>query len=342
MSNRAAYLMAAHEPTLTIKDNVPIPTPEPHEVVIRNHAVAVNPIDWKVQDWGALVSDYPFILGTDTAGIVHSIGTAVTRFRPGDRVLAHMDGLGNKKIDNNGFQLFSKTNEALVAKLPENLSYAQGTVLPVALSTAAACLFQKEHLGLPFPKSGPRPQFTGGVVLIWGGSSSVGSSAIQLARAAGIEVATTASSRNHEYVKSLGATYVFDHSSTGVVDDIVTTLQGKKFVGVLDTITTEETVVKSGEVASKLDGRKFVATMMPPPAPLPEGVAFNSVYALSVAGNEVGKVVWGQYVPQALANGTLKAKPDPLVVGKGLEYVQEGINKQKAGVSAQKVVIELD
>lgn len=341
MSNRAAYLTGPKANPLSVSDAA-IPTPDAHEVVIQSKAAAINPVDWKVQDYGLFYesADYPTVLGTDAAGIVHAVGSGVTNFRPGDRVLAHLDGLANKKASNGGFQLYPKTNQAFVAKLPDSVSFVEGAVLPLALSTAAAGLFQKEYLALPHPAKDA--QRTGDVLLIWGGSSSVGSTAIQLASAAGVEVATTASPRNNDYVKSLGATHVFDHSSSSVVEDIVKALQGKKFLGVYDAISEEATIKKSAEVASKLDGKKFVATVLPPPEKgLPEDVKANGLFALTIAGNDVGPAVWGKYVPQALADGSLKPKPDPLVVGKGLESVQEGLNKNKAGVSAKKVVIDL-
>lgn len=344
MSNRAAYLTVAKANPLSVS-SAPIPTPEAHEVVIHARALAINPVDWKIQDYGLFYSDsdYPVVLGTDTAGTVHSVGSSVTNVRPGDRVLAHLDGLATKKNSNGGFQDYPKTNSIYVAKLPDNVTFAQGAVLPLAISTAAAGLFQKDYLALPHPEAGGKAQRSGEVLLVWGGSSSVGSTAIQLASAAGVEVATTASEHNHDYVKSLGATYVFDHKSASVVEDIVKALQGKKFAGVYDAISEEATIQKSAEVASKLDGNKFVSTVLPPPEKgLPEGVTAKGLFALSISGNDVGQAVWGKFVPQALADGSLKAKPEPLVIGKGLEKVQEGCNKNKAGVSAKKVVIELD
>jgi hypothetical protein len=60
-----------------------------------------------------------------------------------------------------------------------------------------------------------------------------------------------------------------------------------------------------------------------------------------LADKYVGDVVWAQWVPEALEKGTLKAVPEPLVVGKGLDAVAEGYKKQKEGVSFRKVVIEL-
>lgn len=82
-------------------------------------------------------------------------------------------------------------------------------VLPLGISTAAAGLFQKDFLNLPFPKEDAEKLDR--TVVIWGGSSSVGSCAIQLAVAAGAEVVTTASPTNFEYVRKLGAGSVFDY-----------------------------------------------------------------------------------------------------------------------------------
>ena len=56
---------------------------------------------------------------------------------------------------------------------------------------------------------------------------------------------------------------------------------------------------------------------------------------------EIGKAVWRDFVPEALENGRLKTKPDPVVIGTGMDKVQDGFDKLKAGVSAKKVVVEL-
>lgn len=163
-----------------------------------------------------------------------------------------------------------------------------------------------------------------------------------MASAAGVTVATTASSHNHEYVKSLGATHVFDHTKSGVVDDIVKALKGSDFAGVYDAISEEKTVRSSADIASQLGGG-IVVTVLPPPEGLPENVKALGVFAITVATEhkDVGDAVWRKFVPQALAQGKLQAKPDPLLIKGGLEKVQEGLDKQKAGVSAKKVVIEI-
>ena len=96
-----------------------------------------------------------------------------------------------------------------ICELPYEIPTANGVVLPLGISTAAAGLFQKDFLKLPLPTEDPEKLDR--TVVIWGGSSSVGSCAIQLAVAAGADVITTASPSNFEYVKKLGAKSVFDY-----------------------------------------------------------------------------------------------------------------------------------
>jgi NADPH:quinone reductase-like Zn-dependent oxidoreductase len=102
---------------------------------------------------------------------------------------------------------------------------------------------------------------SGSVVLIWGGSSSVGCSAIQLARAAGVEVITTASKHNFELCKSLGADHVFDRNSESVTDDVVRA-QGKTF-GALNAIGVRGTVEACIDIVSKSEGKQILVTTLP-------------------------------------------------------------------------------
>ena len=109
------------------------------------------------------------------------------------------------------------------------MSYESAAVLPLALSTAACGLFQKDQLALQYPSVRSKP--TGKTLLIWGGSTSVGSNAIQLAVAAGYEVITTSSPKNFEYVKKLGANLAFDYNSKTVVRDVIEALKDKHIAG---------------------------------------------------------------------------------------------------------------
>lgn len=184
---------------------------------------------------------------------------------------SHTAGIATGDIEHSAFQLYSKTFEILAAPIPDSISFEEGAVLPLAISTAAAGLYQKTHLGLPFPSTNPQP--TNQTLLIWGGSSSVGATAVQLAVASGLKVVATASTRNHDFVKSLGATKVVDYSSSSVVDDILAAIKevGGSFAGVYDAISEPGSLKHIGAVTDKL-GVTPVAVVLPPPESLTKTV----------------------------------------------------------------------
>jgi len=341
MSNQAAWITEKQGKPLKVQE-AQIPKPGPEEVVIKNHAIAINPVDWKVQDAGYFVEKFPNILGTDVAGEVYEVGSSVKAFKKGDRVMAHCLGLATTKPENGAFQLYTAVSELLTCKLPSSLSYTHATVLPLAISTAAAGLYQENILNLPLPTASPKD--SGKVIVVWGGSSSVGTTVLQLAKASGVETVVTASKHNHEYCKKLGASHVIDYNSSSVVDDVVSAIKatGKDFAGTYDAISIEASFKPNIEILEKAGG-KILGTVLPPPQNVPGSITAVNILAFAVAfqAKFIGEAVWGDYVPKALESGSLKCLPEPLVIGKGLEKVQEGMQKNKDGVSAKKVVIEL-
>ena len=157
----------------------------------------------------------------------------------------------------------------MTSAIPDALSYHQAVVLPLALSTATAGLYQKDYLGLPYPTINSEP--SGKTILVWGGSSSVGSAAVQLAQASGLEVISTASSKNFDFVKSLGAKQVFDYHKPDVVNEIVSALRGSNFVGAYDAVSSPDTLTSSAEIVHNLGGGKVV-TVLPSSQDLPSDV----------------------------------------------------------------------
>lgn len=199
-SNRAAVLTATKAP-LEIKE-VPYPTPGEKEIVVKNRAAAINPVDWFQQEKGPEAIPflkYPAILGYDIAGEVEALGSGVTKFKVGDRVAG---------LVNQGFQEHVLLSEHLATTIPSSVTFEQAAALPMGVTVAAKALFHKNYLALDLPSASSSPKHE--TVLIWGGSTSVGSNVIQLAVAAGYDVITTASPRRFEYVKGLGASQVFD------------------------------------------------------------------------------------------------------------------------------------
>jgi NADPH:quinone reductase-like Zn-dependent oxidoreductase len=167
------------------------------------------------------------------------------------------------------FQLYTVAKEGLAAPIPDNLSYEEGTVLPLAVSTAAYGLYLKDLLNLPLPSTSPNPGNK--TLLVWGAASSVGSCVVQFATASGVNVVGVASKRNHDYVKSLGAKEVLDYHDASVVDDAAAALKKGEFVGIYDAICEGETLPTCIKVAQKMGGAK-IATSLPPYGDVPDNV----------------------------------------------------------------------
>ena len=366
-SNTAAWLAGAKVYPFEIK-SAPYTSARENEIVVKNGAVAINPIDWIKQDTGNLLFSwikYPFVLGWDVAGEVVEVGHGVTRFRVGDRVVglaAGMDPKRNRSAES-AFQTYTVLLAHMASPIPSTLSYESAAVIPLGLSTAACGLFEEDQLALPYPSVHPKP--TGKTLLIWGGATSVGVNAIQLAIAAGYEVITTASPKNFEYVKKIGASQVFDYNSNTVVDDLIRAFKGKTIGGAMSIGPGAADACL--DIVDKCKGDKVIAmATYPMPQPPPKSFVllttaycyvswmishwFKSkarhirtkfIFGSSLIDNGVGKAIYEDFLPEALAEGTFIAAPEPHVVGKGLEYIQPACDFQKKGVSATKVVVSL-
>ena len=161
----------------------------------------------------------------------------------------------------------------MASPIPDTMPFEDAAVLPLAVSTAACGLFQKDHLALRHPSLHAEP--TGETVLVWGGSTSIGSNAIQLAKAAGYEVITTASPRNFEYVTTLGAAQVFDYNSPTVVEDIIAAFKGRRLAGAIAFGTTSGAACV--RIVGACRGKKFVSMGSP-------AVSFDVLAGKNAAG----------------------------------------------------------
>ena len=338
-SNTAAWLNALGAPLEV--GPAEYTSPLENQIVIKNGATAINPIDHALQTKAPLIFPWltcPGIFGGDVAGEVVEVGSGITRFHVGDRVVGHAVGLATNNSAEGGFQLYSVVQENMASHIPSTLSYEQASVLPLAFSTASCSLFQKDHLALQYPILSPKP--TGKTLLIMGGATSLGCNGIQLAIAAGYEVVVTASPRNFDYVKKLGASQVVDYNSESHVEELIEVLKGKSIAGAF--VTTLGTFEPALEVVAKSEGTKFISSVIPPEdVAIPEGVSTKFVFGSDLKDNEVGNAVYRDFLPQALAEGKFIAAPEAHVFGKGLDKIEDALEFHKQGVSAMKVVVSL-
>ena len=230
MSNQAAVLKEAKS-ALTV-ESLSIPKPGPSGLLVKNHAVSTCPVDWKMRDYDFAIEKYPTILGSDIAGTVEAVGSSVTGFSAGDRVTGFADVILSKDARNGAFQQYTILKDCVATKLPAATTFEQACILPMSIATAGVGLFV--CMDIPRP-----PTKSSGGFLVWGGSSSVGTAAIQIAKILGFTVFTTSSPRHHEYLKTLGAEGCFDYSDPSVVNKIMNAAKasGQKITAAFDAVS---------------------------------------------------------------------------------------------------------
>lgn len=173
------------------------------EVLVRVMAAGVNPIDTKLRSRGLYFPEgMPAILGCDGAGIVEKIGDGVSHFSPGDTVYYCYGGLGQKS---GNYAEYSVVPENYLAHKPAGLDFASAAAAPLVLITAWEALFDRAGM-----RSGQK-------IFIHAGAGGVGHIAIQLAKIAGCEVATSISSgEKAAFVQELGADLAINYKTEDI------------------------------------------------------------------------------------------------------------------------------
>jgi NADPH:quinone reductase-like Zn-dependent oxidoreductase len=229
---------------LELSDDLPMPRVGPNGVLVEMRAASVNPVDWKLRQGllhAVMPVVFPVIWGCDLSGVVKEVGPSVTLFKPGDEVYGMKDGYVAKTYRGTYAEYAVVPEKSLAAK-PKALSHEQAAAVPLTALTAWQAMVNQGRL-----KPGQR-------VLIHAGAGGVGIMAIQIAKAFGAYVAATASARNQDLLRELGADLAIDYTREKV---------GKvrpKFDLVLDAVG--ESVWAESFRALKVGGR--LVTLSPP------------------------------------------------------------------------------
>ncbi|KAI8680824.1 hypothetical protein LRP88_04401 [Fusarium phalaenopsidis] len=210
---KSIYLAANGE--LTVQTVTQTYTPEGSECLIRVKYSGINPCDLNFYHIGLR----SFIPGFELSGTIEQTGPN-SPFLVGDAVCGIAPLMAPMPSSLGTHQDFAIAKSELLYKVPDGLSLKDAGVISMAAHTAADALFNV--LGLSFAAAGVTGlDPTGKGILIWGGASSVGNMAIQMAKDAGFEfIFVTASAKNHVTLEQLGATHCFDYKSPTVVEDI--------------------------------------------------------------------------------------------------------------------------
>jgi NADPH2:quinone reductase len=190
-------------------DDVPDPAPGPGQVLIKVHAVGVNPVETYIRKGIYGWKVWPYTPGADSAGVVEAVGEGVRKVKVGDRVYTAGSVTGT-------YAERTVAPDARVFRLPHNATFQQGAALGVPYGTAHRALFHRA-----------RP-VVGETVLIHGASGGVGTAATQFAHAFGLTViGTGGTDRGRQLVREQGAHHVLDHSSADYLDQLMKLTDGR-------------------------------------------------------------------------------------------------------------------
>ncbi|KAK7679616.1 hypothetical protein QCA50_017327 [Cerrena zonata] len=325
--------------------SIEVPKPQAGELLVRVEAVALNPIDWKAHEWGISIAQYPAILGCEVSGVVVQVGPEVNNRAIGD-VIAFQSYPG--ETGKGGFQQFAIVEAAVTFEVPSNMSHDEASTLPACALTAVHAFYTDyiptHDIGganlVPFWKEGGK--YAGTPIVVFGGASSNGQFAIQLARLSGLSpIIATASPHNEGLLKSLGATHVVNRNLTPT--DLKSTIQeitSKPIQLIYDAIATEETqnlaydVLKSGgklllALPSVIDQTKITSDKQ-----VLHFVGKTYLPGLSAIDKEFYAVL-----PTYLKSGDIKPLIPESLPG-GLHSISEGLGRLKRNeLTARKLIV---
>ncbi|KAI8306101.1 Zinc-type alcohol dehydrogenase-like protein [Colletotrichum sp. SAR11_240] len=288
------------------------------------------------------------VLGCDFVGTVEETGDQVDKLNKGDTIAGLIWGGEIKGIG--GYSEYSVADNDISFRVPKNISLEEAATLPLASMTSWLALFSKDCLAIP--RDGGKDIS----VLIWGGSSSVGLYAIQIAALHGFKVITTCSPRHFDLVKSLGAKYAFDYHDDNVVESIKEAAPGLKYV--FDTIGNKSS---SGLASRAIDerGGGGLCTVRPGKANTEDvtkqtKVTDVLVWTAFLKDHHYGSFHWPAHeadhklgteffekLPGWVEEGKIKPNKAKVIPG-GLDGVSKGFQEYRDGnISATKLVYKL-
>jgi NADPH2:quinone reductase len=207
---KAIRVSSYGDPSVLKLEEIPTPQPGPDQVLVRNRAVGVNPVDTylraNIDNRGPKL---PYTPGSDAAGVVEAVGAGVTSVKAGERVYVGGTASG-------AYAELSLCAPTQVHPLPDSVTFAQGAAVNVPYATAYHALFNRGH------------GQAGETLLVHGASGGVGIGAVQLARARGLTVIGTAGTdRGRRLVLEQGAHHVLDHTAPNYLKELADLTGGR-------------------------------------------------------------------------------------------------------------------
>lgn len=221
-------------PSVLKLEEIPTPQPGPNQVLVRNHAVGINPVDTYLRsNTDNRGPKLPYTPGADAAGVVEAVGPGVSGVKAGDRV--YMGGTVS-----GAYAELSVCEQGHLHPLPANATFAQGAAMNVPYATAYHALFNRAR------------GEAGETVLVHGASGGVGIGAVQLARARGLTVIGTAGTeRGRRMVAEQGAHHVLDHRAAGYLEECARLTGGRGPDIIMEMLASENLQKDLGVIATR-------------------------------------------------------------------------------------------
>ncbi|KAJ5920003.1 hypothetical protein N7516_010861 [Penicillium verrucosum] len=338
---------------LQITHGLPIPELEPHQMLVKTAAVALNPCDYKMP----LRFPTPGLWdGCDFSGTVVALGSEVAaqgRFCLGDQAFGAVQGSNMSDPMSGAYCDYIRTEPDLIFHVPKGMDLVNAPSLSgTAIATLGVALFWSLQLPGEIHTPASKPED----VLVYGGSSTIGLLAIQMVKLCGHRVITTCSPHNHDLVKSYGADLVFDYNSPTCAEDIrAATKNTLRYA--LDPFAEAKTLRICYAAIGRTGGRYCALEQYQ------EGLCSRKVikHELVMGGAISGRGVelpdpygipprpeigiwarsWYAELQKLIDNGKLKACPIKIIPGK-FEGILEGLDMLRNGkVSGKKLVVPM-
>jgi len=254
------------------EQDVPVPQVGARQVRVRVHATAINPLDVQVRRGDYSDVPLPTITGHDVSGVVEELGTAVSEFSVGDEVYYTPRIFGGP----GSYAEQHVTDVELVGRKPSNLTHLEAASLTLVGGTVWESFVTRAHLTV------------GETVLIHGGAGGVGTIAIQVAKAIGARVITTARKKNHAFVHALGADHAIDYTTADYAPEVKALTGGRGVDVVFDTVGGD-TLTRSPLALAPL-GRVVSLVDIAQPQNLLEAWEVNAAYHFVFTRQNRGKL----------------------------------------------------
>ncbi|KAF0637659.1 hypothetical protein FPSE5266_11188 [Fusarium pseudograminearum] len=342
-------IVGSEDGSLKVAEQVSLPRLEDDMILVRNTAVALNPIDGKMV--GNLASEGA-VAGMDYVGTVVGMGPKVktaSEIQLGDRVCGAVQGMHSLTPSVGAFAQFVGATDVVTLKVPPSMTVADAATLGSGVGTIGLALFRS--LAVPgYPEAPAAEQIP---VLVYGGSTATGTLAIQLLKLSGLIPIATCSPHNFDLVKSFGAEAVFDYRRPETPEEVRKfTRNSLKYV--LDCISEPETMQFCYKCIGRAGGKYTALEPFPQFLHTRPTIQPDWVLGPTLLGKPIGwgppferegnpevrefAIKWFATAQHLLDQGKLKTHPVKLMEG-GFEGILSGLEMlRKKQVSGQKLV----